>query len=357
MAERSSEFVFTGNPARVIFGAGRMRNVREEVERLGRGRVLLLGSENLREVCDQVQDLLGELFVDRYDGAAMHTPVEVTDIALAQLRTSEADCVVAIGGGSTTGLAKALAARTGVDQVILPTTYAGSEVTPVLGETVDGRKTTRSTLAVLPETVIYDVELSENLPVPIAVASAVNALAHAVEAMYSPDANPVVDTWALEAARALARGLRGLVSDPSCRRIRTDLLRGSWLAGMCLGSVGMAVHHKLCHTLGGTFGLPHAQTHTVVLPYAMSFNASEVPGVMDSLASAMSVSNAPAGVWDLIADAGAPTSLASLGLLQTDLDRAADLATEASYRNPRQITRSGIRDLLQSAWEGNRPPE
>ncbi|WP_428360926.1 maleylacetate reductase [Mycolicibacterium sp.] len=354
LAERV-DFVYTGHPARIIFGAGRLGVVREEVERLGRHRVLLLAGPVLRPVGDRVAELLGRLCVGRFDGAVMHTPVAVTEDALRVLRAVEADCVVAVGGGSTTGLAKALAARTDVDLVIVPTTYAGSEVTPVLGETADGRKTTRSTPAVLPETVIYDVELSQHMPVAMSVTSAVNALAHAVEAMYAPQANPAVTSWALESARALATGLRGLIVTPFAEPVRTDLLRGAWLAGMCLGSVGMALHHKLCHTLGGSFGLPHAETHTVVLPHAMAYNAVAVPAVMDALAAAMNVDDAPAGVWDLVARSGGPTSLETLGMAVEDLAPAAELATAASYPNPRPVTPAGVRALLDDAWRGRRP--
>jgi maleylacetate reductase len=351
-----THFTYTARPARIVFGSGTIEQVAEEVERLGRSRVLVLASAELAAPADRVEKVLGALAVGRFDGAAMHTPVEVTKQALAALTTANADCVVAVGGGSTTGLAKALAARTGVDQVILPTTYAGSEVTPVLGETDNGVKTTRSAPEILPETVIYDVELSAGLPLPIAVTSSVNALAHAVEALYSPEANPVIDGMALDAIRHLARGLRGLGCDPHESGPRTDLLHGAWLAGTCLGAVGMGLHHKLCHTLGGSFDLPHAPTHTVVLPHAMAYNAAAAPEAMRRIAEALGTSDAPTGVYDLIADAEGPTSLRELGLAEADLDRAADLATGKPYPNPSPVTREGISELLHRAWAGERPP-
>ncbi|MEM6110646.1 maleylacetate reductase [Mycobacterium sp. 050272] len=355
MAPGLDDFVYTGRRARIVFGVGRIASVRSEVERLGRSRVLLLSGAVLRSVGDRVADLLGELCVGRFDGAVMHTPVSVTEDALGLLHALNADCVVAVGGGSTTGLAKALAARTDVDLIIAPSTYSGSEVTPILGETADGRKTTRATAAVLPETVIYDVDLSRDMPVALSVSSAVNALAHAVEALYARDSNPAVDSWALESVRLLADGLRGLAGQPFATQVRSELLRGAWLAGMCLGSVSMALHHKLCHTLGGTFGLPHAATHAVVLPHAMAYNTAAVPQVMDALADAMSVDDAPGGVWDLVARLDGPTSLASLGLAAEDLDEAAEIASTAAYPNPRPITSTGIRTLLDDAWHGRRP--
>ncbi|WP_018333891.1 maleylacetate reductase [Actinomycetospora chiangmaiensis] len=342
-------FVYTAQPARVVFGAGSLDRLAEEVERLGRSRVLVLAGERHRA---QVESVLGALAVGTFEGAAMHTPVEVTERALTVLREVDADSVVAVGGGSATGLAKALAARTGVDQVIVPTTYSGSEVTPVLGETADGVKTTRTSPDILPETVVYDVELSRSLPHDVTVTSAVNALAHAVEALYSPQANPVVDLLALDATRRLAAGLRGLDVGPDAR---DDLLMGAWLAGTCLGSVGMGLHHKLCHTLGGSFDLPHAPTHSVVLPHAMAYNAAAAPEAMRRLADALGVDDAPGGVVDLVTTAGGPTSLRELGMAEADLDRAAELAVGTPYPNPAALTYDGLRALLGRAWAGERP--
>ncbi|MGW4490044.1 maleylacetate reductase [Amycolatopsis sp. NPDC004368] len=348
-------FEYVGLPYRILFGRGLLEEVGAEVSRLGRSRVLLLSAGDLAEPGDRVEKLLGPRCVARFEGAALHTPVGVTEEAMGHLRSSDADCVVAVGGGSTTGLSKALAARTGVDQVILPTTYAGSEVTPVLGETADGKKTTRSSPSILPETVIYDVELSRGLPVPIAVTSAVNALAHAVEALYSAQANPIVDAWALEAISDIGNGLSRLTGEPSDIEVRWDLLRGAWLAGMCLASVGMGLHHKLCHVLGGSFGLPHASTHTVVLPHVMRYNAPATPEVMARIARALGVPDAPSGVFDLIEHADGPRSLRALGLGFDDLGEVADQVTASPYPNPRPPARDGILELLTRAWHGVHP--
>ncbi|WP_406292061.1 maleylacetate reductase and hydroxyquinol 1,2-dioxygenase domain-containing protein [Streptomyces sp. NBC_00624] len=348
-------FVHTSHPSRVIFGTGTVGQVRDEVERLGCSRVLLLAGPAVAKAAARVRDVLGDLTVAEFDGAAMHTPVEVTERALDVLREHAADCLVAVGGGSTTGLAKALALRTDLPQVILPTTYAGSEVTPVLGETQGGRKITQSSPAILPETVVYDVEFTRDLPVGMSVTSGVNALAHAVEALYSPQANPVIDGMALDAVRRIARSLPTLVAEPSDTAARADLLHAAWLAGTCLASVGMGLHHKLCHTLGGTFGLPHAETHTVILPHAMAYNAPAARDVMTRIAEALGVADAPSGVFDLIASVGGPTSLGELGMAQADLPEAARLAVATPYPNPRELTYQGIESLLQDAWRGRRP--
>ncbi|MBC6456501.1 maleylacetate reductase and hydroxyquinol 1,2-dioxygenase domain-containing protein [Actinomadura sp. HBU206391] len=348
-------FVYTSHPARVVFGAGTAGRVRDEVLRLGGSRALLLTSPPLAKAAEQVREALGPVAVAEFDGAAMHTPSEVTERALNVAVEHSVDCLVAVGGGSTTGLAKALALRTDLPQVILPTTYAGSEVTPILGETVGGRKTTQSSPSVRPETVIYDVAFTVGLPVAMSVTSGVNALAHAVEALYSPQADPLTDEMALDAIGRMARALPRIAANPSDLEARADALQAAWLSGTCLGTVGMGLHHKLCHTLGGAFDLPHAETHTVVLPHAMAYNAPATPDVMRRIADALGVADAPRGMFDLIAGLNGPTTLRALGMAEADLPRAAELATATSYPNPREPTTEGIADLLRDAWEGRRP--
>jgi maleylacetate reductase len=355
MAAKMRSFVYSANPARTIFGPGAIGELRTEIERLGKRRVMIIAGPELADAAARAQEVLGSLVVAGFDGVAMHTPVEVTERALTVLREHDVDCLVAIGGGSTVGLAKALALRTGRPQVAVPTTYAGSEVTPVLGETADGAKTTQSAPVLLPATVIYDVDLTLGLPVATSVTSGINALAHSVEALYSPTANPVIDSLALESISRLSRALPRVAADPSDLDARSDAQVGAWLAGLCLGAVGMGLHHKLCHTLGGSFGLPHSPTHAVILPHAMAYNAPAVPDVMRRIAGALGVRDAPTGVYDLAVALGAPTSLQDLGMAEDDLVRAAALATSTPYPNPRPLTRAGIETLLVDAWHGKRP--
>jgi alcohol dehydrogenase class IV/protocatechuate 3,4-dioxygenase beta subunit len=348
-------FVYSSHQSRIVFGSGTVRTVAAEVERLGGTKALILAGPNGADLADIVAAALGPLAVARFDGAAMHTPVDVTEQALAVLRDVGADCLVAVGGGSTTGLAKALALRTDLPQVVLPTTYAGSEVTPVFGETDDGHKTTQTTTAVLPETVIYDVDLTTGLPVDISVTSAINAMAHAVEAMYSPQANPVTGGSALAAITGIAKALPVIAERPADLAARAELLQAAWLAGTCLGTVGMGLHHKLSHVLGGTFGLPHAATHTVLLPHTMAYNAQAAPAEFARIASALGVPDAPAGVFDLVTSLSGPTSLRALGMAEADLAAAADEVLTETYPNPRELTRDGILALLTDAWHGHRP--
>ena len=359
-----TNFTYTSShPTRVVFGTGTLAGVRAEVERLGIARALVLTTAAQPAHGRSVIDRLGDRAAGLFDGAVMHTPVEVTRAALAVVEERAADGVVAIGGGSTTGLSKAIAVRTGLPQVVIPTTYAGSEMTPILGETEGGQKTTRSSPDILPETVIYDVDLTLGLPAALSGTSGINAIAHAVEALYARDANPITSLMAEQAIAALARALPviagdpGDPDDPDNRTARSDALYGAWLCGMCLGAVGMALHHKLCHVLGGAFQLPHAETHTVVLPYAVAYNAVAVPEAIARVAAALDLpaGDAASGLYDLAGAVGAARSLAAIGMPADGLDRAVDLAVANPYWNPRPLDRAAIRDLLQRAFTGTRP--
>jgi alcohol dehydrogenase class IV/protocatechuate 3,4-dioxygenase beta subunit len=345
-------FVYAAHPARVVFGHGSIAQLPAEVERLGGRRVLVVSGTTHASSAG----VLGPLLAGQVTDAAMHTPVDVTERALVALRHAAADCLVSIGGGSATGLGKALAVRSGLPLIAVPTTYAGSEVTPVLGETADGQKTTRTVPEALPRTVLYDVALTLGLPVDLTITSAVNAMAHAVEALYSPQANPATSAVAVEALRRMASALPRIVARPSDVDARADALIGAWLGGTCMATVGMSLHHKLCHMLGGAFGLPHAATHAVVLPHAMAYNAPAAPAAMAAIADALGVVDAPAGMYDLISSLGGPVSLASLGFRPEDVDRAAALATASPYPNPREVTPDGVAALLRDAVAGRRPP-
>lgn len=305
-----TSFSYAANPVRVVFGS--LDSLGEEADRLGIGRVLLIGRPRHG---DRAAQVLGARLVARFEDAAMHTPVDVTERALKVVAEHGVDGVVAVGGGSATGLAKAIALHTDLPQLVVPTTYAGSELTAVLGQTADGRKTTQKTPKVRPETVLYDVDLTLGLPVPVSAASGLNALAHAVEARYAPDANPMTDLLAAESIKLLMRALPRIAADPSDVDARSDAQRGAWLAGLCLDAVQMGLHHHLCHHLGGKFGLPHAETHAVLLPYVMAHQ-----GLDDA-----------ADVFELAASLPIPHSLAELGLTEADLDGEpeADLLRQA----------------------------
>ena len=240
----------------------------------------------------------------------------------------------------------------------IPTTYAGSEMTSIYGLTEAGVKKTGKDPRVLPRTVLYDPELSQTLPLAMSVTSGINAIAHAAEGLYAQDSNPVMDLMAVEGITAMARALPPIRKNALDIHARTDALYGAWLCGSVLGSVGMALHHKLCHTLGGSFNLPHAEVHTVVLPHALAFNAGAAPIAMARIAKALGSASAAAGLYALARDNGAPTALKDIGMRAEDLDRAADLAVSNPYWNPRPFgptERGAIRALLQRAWDGEPP--
>ncbi|ACA90500.1 MULTISPECIES: maleylacetate reductase [Burkholderia cepacia complex] len=348
-------FIYQARPARVIFGAGSLEHLEREVLELGARRAIVLCTPEQRDLAERIVERLGARAAGLYDRATMHVPIEIARDAQAFARSCAADCAVAIGGGSTIGLGKAIALESSLPILAIPTTYAGSEMTPIYGLTEGGLKRTGNDARVLPKTVIYDPALTVTLPVELSVTSGLNAIAHAAEGLYANNANPVMSLVAEEGIRALARGLPGVRRDPADLDARGDALYGAWLCGMVLGNVGMALHHKLCHTLGGSFDLPHAPTHTVVLPHALAYNAAHAPGAMQRIARAIGTNDAARGLYALAHDNGAPVSLKAIGMREADLDRAADLAAANPYWNPRPVERDGLRALLQDAFDGNLP--
>lgn len=348
-------FTYTAHPARVVFGAGALRRLPDEVERLGARRALVLATPEQADSAARVAALLGERAAGIFAAAAMHVPVETARAARAEAARLGADCAVAIGGGSTTGLAKAIALESSLPVVAVPTTYAGSEVTPIWGLTERGVKKTGRDPRVLPRVVVYDPELTLSLPPGLTVTSALNAVAHAAEGLYAHDGNPIAALMAEEAIRAFAAALPRLAAAPQDLDARGDALYGAWLAGTVLGAVAMGLHHKLCHTLGGSFGLPHAEVHAVILPHAMAYNAAAAPQAMARIARALGADDAPGGLFALARAHGAPTSLAALGMPADGLARAAELAAAAPYPNPRPLERDALRALLQRAHEGLPP--
>jgi maleylacetate reductase len=348
-------FVYTGLPGRVIFGQGVLSRLAEEVGRLSGRRVLIITTPAQKPDGDRLAASLGPLVAGHCSNATMHTPVEVTEAALGEVERIGADCLVALGGGSTIGLAKAIALRTDLPQIAIPTTYAGSEMTPILGETSNGKKTTQRTLKVLPEVVIYDVDLTMTLPKGLSGTSGINAVAHAVEALYAEDSNPIIGALAEQSIAAFGSALPRIARSSEDREARSDAQYGAFLAGVCLGSVGMALHHKLCHTLGGLFDLPHAETHTVVLPHVLAYNAPAVPKAAEKVAKALHGDDGPRGLFELSQTVGAPRSLREIGMPERGIDEATDLALSNPYWNPRPLERQGIRTLIARAWAGEEP--
>ena len=357
------QFIYTSAPQRVRFGAGSVRHLNEELDQLGAKRALVLSTPQQRGVAEGIAATMGARAAGIYDQAVMHVPMESARAAQQIAKEMGADCAVAVGGGSTIGLGKAIALDSGLPILAIPTTYAGSEMTPIFGLTENGVKRTGKDLRVLPKTVIYDPELSAALPVAMSVTSAINAIAHAAEGLYASDGNPIMSLMAEEGIRAIGQNLGAIVQQPNDLAARAQVLYGAWLCGAVLGNVGMALHHKLCHTLGGTFNLPHAETHTIVLPHALAYNDQTAPEAMQRIARALGLSEADArkplaaaqAVFDLAAHNGAPTALKDIGLDDAGLQHARELAMQAQYPNPRPLEAAALDALLANAYAGQRP--
>ncbi|HVL55555.1 MAG TPA: maleylacetate reductase [Burkholderiaceae bacterium] len=351
-------FVYTSHPGRIVFGAGRLRELGDEVARLGAARAIVLATPEQRELADAVATRLGERAAGVYPHAVMHVPLQTAQGARDYAASLRADCCVAVGGGSTIGLGKAIALTSELPIIAVPTTFAGSEMTAIWGLTEAGVKKTGRDPRVLPRTVIYDPDLVATLPPAIAGPSGMNAIAHCVEALYAIDGNPIVSMIAEEGIRALAAALPRFVADPADAQARSDALYGAWLAGTALNGVSMAIHHKLCHTLGGSFNLPHADTHTVVLPYATAYNRDAAPAAMARIRRALGRfddGDAASGLLALARALDARTTLAQIGMPRDGLQRAADLAVQNPYYNPRPIERAAVLELLERAWHGAPP--
>jgi len=345
-------FVHESLPQRVRFEAGdAAAGVKAEVDRLGATRVMVIAAPAEAGLADQVTS--GVPTALRHDEVVMHVPVEVAGRARAAAIAHGVDAVVSVGGGSTTGLAKAVAMTTRLPIVAVPTTYAGSEATAVWGLTEAGRKTTGVDPVVLPRAVVYDASLLRSLPVEMSVASGLNALAHCVDSLWAPQADPINTVLAAEGARALHAGLPLVAAEPGGIPGIELALYGAHLAAKAFASAGSGLHHKICHVLGGKFDLPHAQTHAIVLPYVLALNAPNAPDAVARLATAFSSSTALEGLQQLRRVLGAPRALRDIGLGEGDIPAAVeDVLAVVPASNPTPVTTENLTALLHAAWAG-----
>ncbi|QXJ20963.1 maleylacetate reductase [Actinomadura graeca] len=350
-----TSFSYDALPMRVRFGAGSVASLPTEVERLEARRALVLCSPEQKRTGEAIANALGDLSAGVLAEARMHVPVEVARHARDRAAELGADACVAVGGGSAIGLGKAIALEHDLPVIAVPTTYAGSEMTAVWGLTEDGRKRTGKDPRVLPAGVLYDPELTLGLPVGMSVTSGFNAVAHAVEALYAPDRSPIISLMAEEGVRAMAGALPAVAADGGDLDARTQALYASWLCGACLGATTMSLHHKLCHALGGTLDLPHSETHTIVLPYALAYNQPAAPDAAEALSRALAAPDPAHRLWDLAGSLGAPRSLRDLGVAEGDLGPLARQVVDAPYANPAPVTLDGVTRLLRAAWNGEPP--
>jgi maleylacetate reductase len=338
-------FTYDALPGRIVFGAGTARTqLAPEIDRLDVSRLLLIASDREAGQAREIVAPFAARVMATFTAVREHVPIGTARDARAMATDAHADAVLCIGGGSAIGAAKAVALTHHIPIIAVPTTYSGSEVTPVWGLTEDGHKTTGTDPAVLPRVVIYDPELTASLPRDLAVASALNAMAPGVEAQWAPGRNPVSSAIAGEGIAALAAGLR--TGEPA------DLLRGAWLTASAFAVAGSGLHHKLCHVLGG-LGLPHARTHAVVLPHVLAFNAPGAPEAAERVAHALGVEDPVAGLRSLADELGIPRGLRDLGLRGAQIDEVVALTEPVvPADNPVPVGNGALRRLVLAAWTG-----
>ncbi|TWI54710.1 maleylacetate reductase [Halalkalibacter nanhaiisediminis] len=351
------QFEYESQPGRVVFGVDAVTNILGEIKRENLNKVLIITTRGRIAQAERVAELLGERCVGIYDNSVQHVPVEIVKSALLQVKKTNVDGIVAIGGGSSIGLAKAIALKTALPIIAIPTTYAGSEMTSIWGMTEGGRKITGIDPLVKAKVVIYDPKLTVNLPINITVTSALNAMAHCVAGLYAKNANPVTSLLAENGIEAFQKSLPKLIEDSMSMDARSEALYGTWLAGTVLGSVHMSLHHKLCHVIGGTCGLSHAETHSVMLPYVLSYNADHIPDAIKVLSHVFesNENDVSGALFDFSLSLGVPMSLEEIGMKKEEIEVVVNQISELSFYNPRPIEKQQIREMLKSAYQGIRP--
>jgi maleylacetate reductase len=340
-----------------VFGVGRRRELAAEADALGAQRVMVIAAPQEDAIAGEAAELLGGRVAGRFDDVVQHVPADKAAAAVAAVDGLAADAVLTVGGGSATGVGKVVRLARDVAFLALPTTYAGSEMTTIWGRTDGDRKVTGTDPRVKPDTVVYDPELTLSLPAAIAGPSGMNALAHCVEALYGPGADPIVSLHALEGIRVLSTSLPAVCGDGDGIEARAEVLYGAFLAGVALAAGGTALHHKTCHVLGGMFALDHGAMNAVMLGHALAYNTPAIPDVIDAIGAALGVEgvDAPAALWQLSRDIGAPKSLQEIGMPADGLDQAARRVVEASAANVRPPDEASIRQMLDDAFHGRQP--
>ena len=350
-----NDFSYQSLPWNIVFAAGSLQRLPSELDKLGKQRALILTTPNQAELGRKIAALLGDRAAGLFDQAAMHVPATTLAVATEIAHSLKADCTVAIGGGSTTGLGKALAVKEGLDNIVIPTTYAGSEMTDIWAVTKAERKVTARDHAAVPTLTLYDPELSLALPPEFSAASGLNAMAQAVVNVATDKPNPIIASLAVDGIRALAASLPVIMQDPQNIEARAKALYGASMAGGALGTGTTSLHHRLCHTFGGTFNTPHAQTHAILLAHSVAYNAAATAEGTDRVAEAMGVVDAAQGIYELAQQLGVSVSLKDLGIQEADLDKAVAVTLENPLSNPEPVTEKRLRQLLDNAWRGNPP--
>ncbi len=346
--------VYNATPPRIVFGAGCSAGIAAEVARLGARRAVVLSTPGRAAMARKLADALGPACAGLLPEAVSQVPIELARQGREKVLAMGADCLVSAGGGAAVGLGKGIALELALPIVAVPTTYSGSEMTGFCGITIDGLKRMHKSLNMLAATVMYDPELSIGLPLPVSAASAMNALAHCVDAVYVPTVSPWIRMAAAEGARVVTSGLRRVLAAPADVDARAELLYGAHLAGAALTG-GFALQHGLAHTLGGSYGIEHGLSHALVLPHVAAYNARFSPELA-RVAAAMGVDDLGGAIFDLLVETGLPTSLQALGIAADALDDVIRITLETDNGlNPAPVTAEVLRAILDDAFAGRRP--
>jgi alcohol dehydrogenase class IV len=353
------DFNYVGLPCRVVFGAGKLATLKEEVMALGCTRVMVCCTPGRREEAEVLLAAIAPLGKGVCAIAEVFTPVYTVAEARKMAREMDADGLIAYGGGTAVGLAKTIALELEIPIIGVITTYSGSETTPLQGIKDGEKRTNYNSPLMLPKTLIYDPELTLDLPLSISIPSGFNSMAHAVGALFAADANPVANMFAEEGIRAISSALVRITTNPGDLDARGDALLGAWWCGNTLMmAYGVGLQHAICHVLGGVFGLPHASNHLIVLPHSVAYNSATKPEAARRLARALGDVDAnPAGLmFDLLEKCGATNNLQDMGLTEDQLDRAVDLVVRPDdyYKAP-PYDGAVVHGVLRDAWEGRRP--
>ncbi|MET0450479.1 MAG: maleylacetate reductase [Mycobacterium sp.] len=359
--------VHNATPPRIVFGPGTAARLGDEIDRLGARRALIVTTPGRAGMGDGFASTIGDRCAGLLPEAVSQVPVEVVQRGVQKAAGRGADCLIAIGGGAATGLCKGIALETGMPIIAVPTTYSGSEMTGYCGMTADGVKRMRESRRMLASTVIYDAELSISLPPATSASSAMNALAHSVDAVYLPSLSPLLVPAAVEGARVVTEALPILLANPGDLAARNEMLYGAYLCGAALTG-GFAIQHAIAHMLGGSYGVEHGTAHAVVLPYVTEHLLRHAAGPLGRIARAVGTDDLAGHIWDLVHDAGLPTRLADVGFGPQDEDRAVVIATTADgpaagpdvhdasrAGNPAPVTEDAVRAILSAAAAGERP--
>lgn len=349
------QFAFKPVPSKIVFGENTALKLREEALELGATRIMIACTKGMVARIGPVIEKLGDIWVSVFDGAEPHCPEPVAMAALEKFKESNANLIVAIGGGSTIGIGKAITLRTGAPFIVVATTPCGSESTPIHGMLIGNTKKTGRDPRVIAKTSIYDPVLTTSMTAHHTGTIGMNSLAHCVEALYAELKNPISDIMAVEGIQALTSGILASIRNPDDLDARSKVLYGGMLSGQCVTLAGIALHHKLCHVLGGHHGIPHGESNSVILPYAIAYNESAAPDAMKKIKKAMNTTSASGGIFDFATQISVPKSLKALGMCEQDLDQAAKETVERTSYNPKPLDFASVREMLQQAYEGRVP--